>query len=53
MTSTITAETVRIAGETITHAQVEAIARKFRQQIGGCYDYVAAAIEHDHEDVTE
>lgn len=33
---------------TPTWPEITALAEVFRTQIGGCYGYVAAALEHDH-----
>lgn len=32
-----------------TWAQVHEVANAFRTKFGGAYDYIAAAIEHDHQ----
>lgn len=42
------AERIRLEGQSITGEQVVRIAAKFRNEIGGVYDYIAAHVENDH-----
>lgn len=43
------AERIRREGETITGERIAQVAEKFRTQIGGgCYEFLADVIEHEH-----
>lgn len=44
----LTADKIARDRATITRAEVERLADKFRTQIGGVYEVVAAALERDH-----
>lgn len=48
----VTSDDLAAAGAALTPTARDAIAAKFRTQIGGVYCHVAAAIEHDHPDAS-
>lgn len=45
-----TATQIRAEGEALTPEAVALIAAKFREEIGGVYEVIAARIELDHVD---
>lgn len=49
----VTRESIEASRATVTRAEVTALAERFRTEIGGVYEVVAAQLEIDHAHLPE